>query len=329
MNKKRVSLKGSLLLLLTATIWGIAFVAQSVGMNYVGPFTFTSIRSLIGAAVLVPCLFFLRYLRSRNRQDMQHVKAPSEDGEDRFFPEDMKEPKETAGQNMLLRGGLCCGVLLCVASNLQQIGIHYTTVGKAGFITALYIVLVPILGIFLGKRAGLRIWVSVVLAVFGLYLLCITETLRLGLGDAFVLLCAFVFAFQIMSVDYFSPRTEGVKLACLEFLVCGILSAVPMFLFEKPAWADICAAGIPILYAGVLSSGVAYTLQIIAQKDMDPTVASLIMSLESVISALAGWAILHQTMGMRELAGCMVMFGAIILAQLPERNHHQIEKHGN
>ena len=349
--KRSANLKGSLLLLLTATIWGVAFVAQSVGMDYVGPFTFNAIRSLIGAAVLVPCLFFLRLLQGRRTDDNRKYAVTDENrryadtdenrkgagtdekrkdagtdekrkdaGTDKSSRRPKTSGSDAADTKTLLKGGLCCGIVLCIASNLQQIGIFYTTVGKAGFITAMYIVLVPILGIFLGRRTGWKIWVSVLLAVAGLYLLCMTGTLQLGRGDALVLLCAFAFALQIMAVDYFAPKTEGVKLACLEFQVCGILSSAAMLIFEKPVWAQIRAAGVPILYAGIMSSGVAYTLQIIAQKDMDPTVASLIMSLESVISALAGWAILHQTMGVREICGCVVMFAAIILAQLPDRH---------
>jgi drug/metabolite transporter (DMT)-like permease len=295
----RFVIRQSLLLLLTATIWGVAFVSQSVGMDYVGPFTFNAARSLIGAAVLVPCIALLKKIQKK------------EEG-----PEEVhkKEDKRT-----LLRGGICCGVILAVASSFQQFGLLYTTVGKAGFITAMYIILVPLLGIFAGKKVGLRIGISVVIAVAGLYLLCMTESLRLEAGDILVLLCAVVFSFHIMVIDHFSPLVDGVKMSCIQFLTCGILCGICMFLFEAPKLSMILAAWKPVLYAGVMSCGVAYTLQIVGQKGMNPTVASLIMSLESVISVLAGFVLLHEVLSRRELFGCVLMFAAIILAQLPER----------
>ncbi len=295
----RFVIRQSLLLLLTATIWGVAFVSQSVGMDYVGPFTFNAARSLIGAAVLVPCIALLKKIQKK------------EEG-----PEEVhkKEDKRT-----LLRGGICCGVILAVASSFQQFGLLYTTVGKAGFITAMYIILVPLLGIFAGKKVGLRIGVSVVIAVAGLYLLCMTESLRLEAGDILVLLCAVVFSFHIMVIDHFSPLVDGVKMSCIQFLTCGILCGICMFLFEAPKLSMILAAWKPVLYAGVMSCGVAYTLQIVGQKGMNPTVASLIMSLESVISVLAGFVLLHEVLSRRELFGCVLMFAAILLAQLPER----------
>ena len=292
-------IRNSMILLLTAVIWGTAFVAQSVGMDYVGPFTFNAARSLIGAAVLVPCIALLKKIQKK------------EEG-----PEEVhkKEDKRT-----LLRGGICCGVILAVASSFQQFGLLYTTVGKAGFITAMYIILVPLLGIFAGKKVGLRIGISVVIAVAGLYLLCMTESLRLEAGDILVLLCAVVFSFHIMVIDHFSPLVDGVKMSCIQFLTCGILCGICMFLFEAPKLSMILAAWKPVLYAGVMSCGVAYTLQIVGQKGMNPTVASLIMSLESVISVLAGFVLLHEVLSRRELFGCVLMFAAIILAQLPER----------
>lgn len=295
----RFVIRQSLLLLLTATIWGVAFVSQSVGMDYVGPFTFNAVRSLIGAAVLVPCIALLKKMQ-RGEKGQEEVHK--------------KEDKKT-----LLLGGICCGVILAVASSLQQFGLLYTTVGKAGFITAMYIVLVPILGIFAGKKVGLRIGVSVVTAVAGLYLLCMTESLRLEAGDILVLLCAVVFSFHIIVIDHFSPLVDGVKMSCIQFLTCGILCSVCMFLFEEPKLSMIFAAWKPVLYAGVMSCGVAYTLQIVGQKGMNPTVASLIMSLESVISVLAGFVLLHEVLSRRELFGCVLMFAAIILAQLPDR----------
>lgn len=292
----RFVLRQSLLLLLTATIWGVAFVSQSVGMDYVGPFTFNATRSLIGAAVLIPCIAFLGKLQGKDREQEVHK----------------KEDKKT-----LLTGGICCGVILALASSFQQFGIKYTTVGKAGFITAMYIVLVPILGVFAKKRAGMKVVVSVVIAVAGLYLLCMTESLTLETGDIMVMICALIFSFHIMVIDHFSPLVDGVKMSCIQFLTCGILCGICMFLFEDPKLSMIIAAWKPILYAGVMSCGVGYTLQIIGQKGMNPTVASLIMSLESVISVLAGFVLLGEVLSRRELFGCALMFAAIVLAQLP------------
>ena len=292
-------LRHSLLLLLTALIWGVAFVAQSVGMDYVGPFTFTASRSLIGAVVLLPVIWFRTRKETAVRTEQKR-------------PEVYKHKKR-----ILLVGGIVCGVFLCIATNLQQIGLQYSTVGKSGFVTAMYIVLVPILGIFLHKGIDIRKVISVVLAVCGLYLLCMTGgNFSIGKGDIFTILCALAFSLQILSVDHFAPKVDCVKLASLQFLVCGICSCVPMLLFEHPHFAQLAAAWMPILYAGILSNGVAYTLQIVAQKGLNPTVASLIMSLESVISVLAGWIILHQTLTKRELVGCVFMFAAIIIVQL-------------
>lgn len=294
---KKLSIKSMVLLVLTALIWGMAFVAQSVGMNYIGPFTFNCIRSIMGGIVLIPCiLFFDKWNKTEQKGEK-------------------KEDRRT-----LLIGGICCGLALCVASNLQQIGIQYTTVGKAGFITALYIVLVPIFGIFLRKKVSGRVWLSVAIAVVGLYLLCITDEFRIGKGDFFVLLCALVFTIHILVIDYFSPKVNGIKLSCIQFLVAGILSGVPMIISEKPSLSTILTAWAPLLYAGIMSCGVGYTLQIVAQKDADPTIASLILSLESVFSVLAGWIILGQTLAGKEIAGCVLMFAAIILAQIPSKN---------
>lgn len=297
---KKEQMRNSFILLLTATIWGVAFVAQSVGMEYVGPFTFNCVRNIIGGMVLIPCIFLLGKLNGQKKVTL--------------LPEN-KEEKKT-----LLLGGVLCGIFLCAASNMQQIGIMYTTVGKAGFITACYIIIVPIMGMFLGKKTGIGIWISVVFAVIGLYLLCMTDSLSFGKGDLYVLFCAVLFAGHIMVIDYFAPKVDGVKMSCIQFFVCGILSGVLMLIFEEPSLGALFAAKVPILYAGVLSCGVAYTLQIIGQKNMNPTVASLILSLESCISVLAGWIILHQALSGRELLGCVVMFAAIILAQLPSKN---------
>ena len=330
---KKTEWKSPALLFLTAVVWGVAFVAQSVGMDYVGPFTCNCIRCLIGAVVLVPCIWFLDGWKQRSDgASCGRESAGAPDGascgrESAGAPDGASCGRESTGapsgasdgSHALLAGGICCGLALFVASNLQQIGIQYTTVGKAGFITALYIVMVPVFGIFLKKRAGIRVWVSVALAVAGLYLLCITDRLALGKGDILVLLCAVVFAVHILVVDHFSAKTDGVRMSCIQFLVCGLLSGVCMLLTEHPEMRLILQAWQPILYAGVFSCGVGYTLQIIGQKGTDPTVASLILSLESVVSVLAGWLLLGQRLSVRELGGCALMFAAILLAQLPER----------
>lgn len=296
---KKKSLRSSVMLTLTALIWGVAFVAQSEGMNYVGGFTFNASRFLIGGVVLIPCIFFLRKVNK-----------------DQWRSLSVGEQKRQ--QKMGIVGGICCGVFLCVASSLQQFGIAYTTVGKAGFITALYIVIVPLFGLFLRRKVGLNIWISVAIAAVGMYLLCITEGFSIGKGDFLVFLCAIAFSLHILVIDYFSPKADGVVISCVQFFTAGALSCVMMFLYEQPTWNSILAAWMPVLYAGVMSCGVAYTLQVVAQKDIEPTIASLLMSLESVFSLLAGWVLLGQKLSVKELFGCVLVFGAIVLAQVPE-----------
>lgn len=309
MNKTQV--RNSLLLLLTATIWGVAFVAQSVGMDYVGPFTFNMVRSLIGGIVLIPCIFLLGRLNSPEKH-MQKENAKTGILNDGASKADERKT--------LLKGGICCGILFSLATNIQQIGIQYTTVGRAGFITACYIVIVPILGmLFFHKKSRALIWGAVALALVGLYLLCMTDDFGIGKGDVLVLICSVLFSLHILAIDHFSPKVDGVKMSCIQFFVCAVLSAVQAFLTETIQISGLLAAWAPILYAGVLSCGVAYTLQIIGQKNMNPTVASLILSLESCISVLAGWVILGQKLTAREMLGCVLMFGAIVLAQLPEK----------
>ncbi|MBO5158960.1 MAG: DMT family transporter [Lachnospiraceae bacterium] len=303
---RKEQMKNSLLLLLTAFIWGVAFVAQSVGGEAVGCFTFNGVRSLIGAIVLIPVIFFL---------DGQKKK---ELGEEKFL--EQKGDKKT-----LILGGICCGVMLCIASNFQQFGISFTTVGKAGFITAMYILIVPVFGLFMKKKVGAKVWIGVVLATIGLYMLCMTsESFSLSKGDFLVLICALFFSLHILIIDYFSPRVDGVRMSCIQFFVCGVISTAIAFVTESPSLHSILSGWLPILYAGVLSCGVAYTLQIVGQKNMDPTVASLILSLESVFSVLAGWVILNQTLSGREILGCILMFLAIILAQLPEKQKNPL-----
>ena len=309
MQKKQIPLKNSLLLLLAAVIWGIAFVAQSVGMDYVGGFTFNAVRSLIGSAVLVP-LILIPGQKNSDNSETSEAAASTTSG--------IQKRKD------LIIGGISCGICLCLASNFQQFGIKYTTVGKAGFITACYIVIVPIIGLFLGKKCSKFIWAAVAMALIGLYLLCITDGFSIGKGDLLVLVCAFLFSIHILVIDHFSPKADGVKLSCIQFLTCGILSAIPALILEHPQVSSILAAWQPILYAGVMSCGVAYTLQVIGQKNMNPTVASLILSMESCISVLAGWIILGQQLSAKEILGCVIMFAAIILAQLPQKDTSQV-----
>lgn len=290
-----MKLKNAGMLLLTAAIWGTAFVAQSVGMEYVEPFTFNAVRSILGGMVLIPVIFFL------DRQEARSERGKTSEKE----------------QKTLILGGICCGIMLFLASNFQQFGVKYTTVGKAGFITACYIVLVPIFGLFLKKSCKPAVWGAVVLAVAGLYLLCMEDgQFSLSAGDGLVFICAVLFSFHILVIDYFASKVNGVKMSCIQFFVCGFLSAAAMAVWEHPVLSSIFAAWTPILYAGVMSCGVGYTLQIVGQKGMNPTISSLILSLESSISVLAGWLILGQTMTGRQLLGCGIMLGAIVLAQI-------------
>ncbi len=296
----KMKLRNVLLLALTAFIWGTAFVAQSVGMDYIGPFTFNGIRSFIGALTLVPCILVQKRFNGKDKKTAHNTSAA-----------------EREDKKALIVGGVLCGILLFVSSSLQQIGIKYTSAGKAGFITACYIVIVPLIGIFIKKTSGWKIWSAVALALAGLYCLCITDGFSVGKGDVLVFLCAIGFSAHIMVIDYFSPKVNGVVLSWIQFLVCGVASLPFMFSLEQPDMEAILSAWLPLLYAGVLSCGVAYTLQIIGQRNVNPTVASLILSLESCFSVLAGWIILHESLSIKESVGCVLMFAAIILAQLP------------
>lgn len=289
---------GNILLIITALIWGSAFVAQSAGMKYVGPFTYGMARNIIGFAVLIPVVTGFRKAKEKKE------------------PLPMAE-KKALNKNSFI-GGIFCGLVLTVASSFQQVGISMTTAGKAGFITALYIIIVPVFGIFLKRRAPKIIWLCVIIAVSGFYLLCIKEGFTVSTGDLLCLACAFCFSIHIMVIDHFaSGNTDPVMISCIQFLVAGLISAVPAFAFETPTLQAMWKANITILYAGVLSSGVAYTLQIIAQRDTSPSVATLLMSLESVFAALFGWLILHESLSGKELLGCALVFLAVILAQIP------------
>ena len=292
----RKQTKGSILLLLCAMIWGAAFVAQSEGMQYVGPFTMGAARFFLAGLVLLPVIAVLdRKGWSQNR------------------------PVTRPDKKKQLLSGVLCGVLLFAATTLQQFGLLDTTVGKSGFVTALYIVFVPILGAVMGRQAGLKVWLCALAAVFGMYLLCVGSGFSVAGGDLLTLGCAVLFTFHICYISAVSPRMDGVRLSCVQFFVCSALSAIGMFVFESPDWASIRSCWLPIVYAGVFSGGVAYTFQIIGERDVQPALASLLMSLESVFAALFGWILIGQGLSGKELIGCAIMFAAILLSQLPER----------
>lgn len=296
MNLKQ--LKSNILLLITAFIWGSAFVAQSVATNNVEPFTFNMARSVIGAIVLLPVIFI-------------------------FSKKDKKEGKTYTGTKKdLIIGGVACGSVLAIASAFQQTGIAMgASSGKAGFITAMYILIVPILGLFLKKKVGLKAWISVFLGVLGMYFLCITkEALALSRADFSLILCAVCFSVHILVIDHFSPKVDCIKMSCIQFVTCAVISGIFMIFTETPSISAIVNSWFPIFYTGAMSSGVAYTLQIIAQKDSPPVVASLIMSLESVFALLCGWVILNEVMSTREIMGCLLVFSGIILSQIPKKN---------
>lgn len=295
MNQKT---QGNIMLLITAIIWGSGFIAQSLGMDFVDPFTFNMTRNYLAFIVLIPVVWFFRKISLKD--------APLSKDEQRCL------------NKRSVIGGIFCGLALGIASAFQQVGISMTTAGKAGFITALYIILVPILGIFIGKKIPRIIWLCVIIAVIGFYLLCVKEGFSISTGDLLCLACAICFSFHILIIDHFSAQhTDGVMMSWIQFGVAGIFSMILTFIFEVPTLTGIWNAKLAIIYAGCISSCVGYTLQILAQKKTDPTVASLLMSLESVFAALFGWLILHEVLSIKELIGCALVFIAVILAQLP------------
>ena len=302
--KSAKSLKGSLILLIAAAIWGFAFVAQDVAAEIIEPFTLNGVRFLIGSAALMPVIFVMS--KKTGRPVLEKTK------------EDRK---------VLIKAGVLCGVFLCIAANIQQFGIaiyppEAASSGRSGFITALYVVLVPITGVFLKKKIGLNVWISVALATVGMYLLCFANGISgIYLGDIIVFCCAIGFTFQIMCIDKYGSMVDGVKLSCIEFFISGVLSLVLMFIFEDSEISAILSAWKQLIFLGVFSSGVAYTFQIIGQQILEnPTIASIIMSLESVFAAIGGVLLLSQTMAPREVVGCVIMFGAIVLSQLPAKS---------
>lgn len=313
MSKK---IKGDLMLLLTAMIWGSSFVAQKSGMELIGPFAFNGIRTIIAGLSLLLLIFIMG--RVKNNSTAAECKADS------TAPED-----KTMQRRTLIKGGVSCGIVLCIAGMLQQIGMIYTTAGKAGFITALYVVLVPVMGLVLRKKVRPLIWLCVLASAIGLYLLCMPASGGAGSinkGDLIVLACAVCFAVHILLIDHFSPKVDGVRLSCIQFFVAGVIAVILMFPldpllgYDIPSFSQLLDVWIPILYSGVLSCGVGYTLQIVAQADTDPTVASMILCLESVFAVIAGMIILGESMSLRETIGCVIMFAAILAAQMPAKN---------
>lgn len=289
--------QGILALLAATIIWGSTFIAQSVGMDYIGPFTFLTMRAVLA----VPFLILLIFVIERNPAATLKKWC---------------DPK-------LWKAGFICGISLFVAAGLQQVGIVHTTAGKAGFITAMYILLVPILGIFLGNRAPVTVWISVILAVIGLYFLSCVGVTQVNIGDLYLLGCAFAYAFQITLVDIYGPGLDGFRLNCVQTLFCGIFAAVFMFFTETPDMPNILDCWTSIAYAGILSTGIAFSLQIIGQKHVEPAPASLIMSLESVFAVLSGWLFLQERMSKYEITGCVLVFTAVILSQIPTKKSHE------
>lgn len=301
---KKNSIRNPLLLLLTAAIWGAAFVSQKAGMDYIGPFTYNGVRSLLGGLVLLPVIPLLDRVRARSGESFRK-----------------------GSRRDIVLGGVLCGIALFAGSSLQQLGIAMqdasTNVGKAGFITACYTVFVPVFGLFIKKHSPALVWAGVAIAVAGFFCLSLMdgllagEGLRLGVSDLLLLLCSFAFTFHILIIDHFSPLADGVRISCIQFFVCGILCLPVMLIAEKPAAVDILACWLPIGYAGIMSCGVAYTLQIVAQNGVHPAVASLILSLESVFSVLAGYLLLPgSSLSAWELIGCGMVFCAVLLVQL-------------
>lgn len=300
-------LKGTIALLAATTIWGSAFIAQSVGMDLIGPFTFQAIRCLMAIVFLIPVTFFFDLGKKDGKTFLNRW----------------------MDKKLWIYGGIC-GISLFIAAGFQQVGLVYTSASKAGFITAMYIVLVPFLGLFRNMKPPITAWISVVIAVCGLYLLSCVGVSEINIGDILLIGCALSYSVQITLVDCFAPGMDGIRLNCVQIIVCGLLS-LPFMLGEAPVLENIVASAMPLAYAGVMSMGVAYTLQIVGQQNLPPTPASLLMSLESVFAALCGWMILHESLTTTELLGCGLVFAAVIISQLPakESNYAGTEQKAN
>ncbi|PJI08306.1 MULTISPECIES: DMT family transporter [Clostridium] len=284
------SFKANVILLITALIWGLAFTAQSVGMKYVGPFTFNGVRFILGAVSVIPIIYFFRNegIHGNSNNYMKFAVV----------------------------GGIISGIFNFAGASFQQVGMLYTTVGKAGFITGLYIVIVPILGIFLKQRMGINSWIGILMSLIGLYFLCNTGKLSIGLGEILEIFGAFFFAAQILIIDYFTNKTNSYKLAFFQYITCGSISLVVALFTENIKISALYGATVPILYGGICSVGIAYTLQIVGQKHAKPAHAAIIMSMESVFGALGGAIILHERMGLRNIFGCGLMLAGMLVAQL-------------
>lgn len=293
MNQK---LKGNIILFITAIIWGISFVSQSVGMDYIGPNTFMGIRTLMGGIILLPVIAVID--KNKKKQGT-------------YQKTDMKK---------LIKYGSVCGVFLCVAQTLQTYGLQTTTTAKSGFLTALYIIFVAIIGLFVGKKLNIKMVAGILTAVIGMYFLCLYgEKADFNMGDVLTIICAIFFAGQILCIDKFVSGIDGLKLSCTQFLVAGTINTLLMFILETPDISAIMSCATALLYSGIMSCGVAYTLQVVGQRYAEPTTASIIMSLESVFAAIAGWILLNEAMSVTQIFGCLLMFLSIVLVQLPDR----------
>lgn len=297
--------RSSVYLSLTAIIWGVAFVFQSMGNTHMQPLTFTSARYLLGGLVLLP-IVIIKYYNPRFLADRDEI------------------PVKKVQIKITALSGVLCGLALGAATVFQQYGVKYTTVGKAGFITTLYIILTPVFGLFLGRKCHFTVWIGAAAAVVGLYLLCVTDDMSVSAGDLLVLVCAVLFTIHIMLIDRFAPLTNGVLLSCIQFFVSGVSCGILALIFDAPQFEQFVNGIIPILYVGIMSSGVAYTLQILGQRNFNPTIAAMIMSLESVVSAVTGYLAYElgllsedQSLSAIQILGCVIMFAAVIFVQLP------------
>ena len=289
-----------LMLFATALIWGVAFVAQSVGMDYLGPFSFNAIRFFIGTISLIPLILIM-------------------------YKTGKVQPLTADRKKNTIVGGICCGIVLCVASLFQQFGVMYTTVGKAGFITALYIIIVPFMSVILRQRIGRKAWIAAIIAVIGFYLMCMSGDMTLSLGDGLTLIGAVFWSVHILVIDYFAPKGDCIIISAIQFLCSGCICTIGTILFEDLTLSAVLDCTVPLLYAGIMSCGVAYTLQIVGQKGVKPSLACLILSLESVFSALAGWVILGEKMAAIEIFGCILVFAGVVLAQLPDKSKEPMD----
>jgi drug/metabolite transporter (DMT)-like permease len=305
-------LQSDLVLLLAAIIWGFAFVAQRMGMEFIGPFTYTAIRFSLGFLVLLPLLYF------RQKRVFLSESFTTETRRHKDFVSWCFGGKKKPERRRLILLQLLLGLLLFGGISFQQYGLLFTTAGNAGFITGFYVVLVPLVGYFLGQKNHLTIWVGVVLAILGLYFLSIRSDFTINRGDLYVVVCALFWTVHVLLVGYLAPRTDPIRTAVVQFIICSLLSWIVAISFETILWESIIKAAWPILYGGVLSVGIGYTLQVVAQQKAHPAYASLILSLESVFAVLGGWLILGEQLSGRMILGCMLMLSGMIVVQMKE-----------